>query len=231
MDTASPRLARSDQHDVELRPLQPQSTPEPVSPRVEVVHGTRAQITRELIIEGERAEAIWQIYHDSFVPLQELAMQQHLWSREVILDELADPRIVKIVGTADGEPVGLCMVTNELEVVPMISPEFLRARYPEQASRNAIFYGVVIFVRSGYRGRTLFARLGTHAGQEAASQGGVIIFDVCSFNRVQASLDDNLRRLAQSFPNSSMDLLDQQSWFAIEVPEPLEDFSRRRVRR
>ena len=41
---------------------------------------------------------------------------------------------------------------------------------------------------------------------------------MCAFNRVNASLDDNLRRLASSFPQSSMELLDQQSWFAIEVP-------------
>jgi hypothetical protein len=59
----------------------------------------------------------------------------------------------------------------------------------------------------------------------------VIVFDVCSFNRERASLDENLRRLAQPFPHSTMELLDQQSWFAIAVPEPLSDLARIRPRR
>lgn len=231
MTTSTPAVAGSAGADQDA-PSEANRIEDDVVPLLEpLTSAPRAQITRELTIVGERAEALWQIYHEAFAPLAELAMQQHLWTRDEILAELANPDIVKFVGTSGDEPVGLCMVTNELESVPMISPEFLRARYPEQAARNAIFYGVVIFVRTGYRGRTLFARLGTHAGQEAATKSGVIVFDVCSFNRMHASLDDNLRRLAQSFPNSSMDLLDQQSWFAIEVPQPLEDFSRIRPRR
>jgi hypothetical protein len=202
----------------------------PRLPEVEALVG-RPTISRELSIIGERAEMLWRVYEQSFAPLAALAMQQHVWTREEILAELANSSIVKFVGWQDGEPVGLCMVTSELDAVPMISPEFLRARYPEQASRDAVFYGIVIFVRVGYRGRTLFARLGTHAGQEAASRSGVIIFDVCSFNRANGAVDENLRRLAQAFPNSSMDLIDQQSWFAIEVPEPLSEFRRGRARR
>ncbi|MFT3854909.1 MAG: hypothetical protein QM733_19550 [Ilumatobacteraceae bacterium] len=232
METAPPRLASFTSPEAESAEPVFAVADDVVVPRLDrQPTSPRARIVRELAIVGERAEAIWQLYHEAFEPLRELALQQHLWSREEILAELANPRIVKFVGMSGDEPVGLCMVTNDLSAVPLISPEFLRARYPEQAARDAIFYGIVIFVRAGYRGRTLFARLGTHAGQEAASSCGVIVFDVCAFNREHASLDDNLRRLARSFPNSSMDLVDQQSWFAIEVPEPLEDFSRLQVRR
>ena len=148
-------------------------------------------------------------------------MQQHLWSREEVLAELADERIVKYIGWSDDRPVGLGMITRHLELVPMISPTFLRRRFPDQADRNAIFYGVMIFVRPEYRGKTMFARLGTHMAEETAQAGGVVLFDVCSFNRENGSLDQNLGRLVRPFPHSSMSMVDQQTWFAIELPETI----------
>jgi hypothetical protein len=185
----------------------------------------RTHVTRQLVIEGDAAEAIWEMYEEAFAPLDELAAQRHLWTREEVLAELANPAIVKFVGWSGDYPVGLAMITNELELVPMISPAFLRRRFPEQAARNAIFYGIVIFVRNGFRGKTLFARLSALMGQETALHGGVVLFDVCSHNREHRAVDHNLGRLAGPFRNSSMTLIDQQSWFAIELPEPLEKMS------
>lgn len=187
----------------------------------------RTQLTRELVIDGERAEALWEMYREAFVPLEALAVQQHLWSKREIIDELANDQIVKFVGWNGDTPVGMCMITHNLELVPMISPSFLRLRFPEHARRDAIFYGIMIFVSTGYRGKTLFARLGTHMAQETALHSGVVLFDMCSFNRENGSLDVNLGRLARPFAHSSMSLVDQQSWFAVELPEPLENFSDR----
>jgi hypothetical protein len=182
----------------------------------------RTHVTRVLVVVGDDAEAIWQMYEEAFTPLDELAAQRHLWTREEVLAELANPAIVKFIGWSGDYPVGLAMVTNELELVPMISPAFLRHRFPEHAARNAIFYGIVIFVRAGFRGKTLFARLGALMGQETALHGGVVLFDVCSYNREHAAVDANLGRLAVPVPNSAMTMVDQQSWFAIELPEPLD---------
>ena len=88
-------------------------------------------ITHELSIIGTQAESLWEAYRTTFEPLAELAVLQHLYSRDEVLAELANPRIIKIVGWQDGKPVGLAMVTNSLEDVPQISPAFLRSRYPD----------------------------------------------------------------------------------------------------
>lgn len=185
----------------------------------------RTRVSRELVITDERAEALWEMYRDAFEPLEALAIQQHLWSRQEILDELANEEIVKFIGWNDDVPVGLAMLTKNLDLVPMISPKFLRSRFPEHAARDAIFYGIAIFVRNGYRGKTLFARLGTHMAQETALSAGVVLFDICSFNREHGSLDVNLGRLARPFTNSAMSMVDQQSWFAVDFPTPLQDFT------
>jgi hypothetical protein len=182
----------------------------------------RTTTTRELVIVGERAEALWEMYTDAFTPLETLAIQRHLWSRKEVLSELASEEIVKFVGWSGEVPVGLCMLTNNLDLVPMISPAFLRDRFPEHAARNAIFYGIMIFVRRGFRGKTMFARLGTQMAQETAVHAGVVLFDMCAFNRENGSLGDNLGKLARPFAGSAMSLVDQQSWFAVELPKPLE---------
>jgi hypothetical protein len=187
---------------------------------------SRTRTTRELVIVGGRAEALWEMYRDAFTPLQTLAIQRHLWSRREILDELANEQIIKFVGWSGEVPVGLCMLTNNLDLVPMISPDFLRSRFPEQAQRDAIFYGIMIFVRPGFRGRTMFARLGTLMAQETALSSGVVLFDMCAFNRDNGSLDDNLGKLARPFAGSSMSLVDQQTWFAVELPTALDSGAR-----
>jgi hypothetical protein len=187
---------------------------------------SRTRTTRELAIVGARAEALWEMYTDAFTPLETLAIQRHLWSRHEILAELANEEIVKFVGWSGEVPVGLCMLTNNLDLVPMISPDFLRSRFPEQARRNAIFYGIMIFVRPGFRGKTMFARLGTLMAQETALSSGVVLFDMCAFNRDNGSLDDNLGKLARPFAGSSMSLVDQQTWFAVELPNPLDGGAR-----
>ncbi|MEZ5294854.1 MAG: 1-acyl-sn-glycerol-3-phosphate acyltransferase [Ilumatobacteraceae bacterium] len=131
-------------------------------------------ITHEDVIDGHDAELLWEAYHANFHPLAELAILQHLYSRDEVLAELANPRILKIVGRQGGRPVGMGMVTNSLEDVPQISPAFLRARHPDHAERNAIYFGILVMVSPDHRGRTLFSRLYTEMWQVPARAGGVL---------------------------------------------------------
>lgn len=86
-------------------------------------------ITHEQSIIGIEAETLWEAYRTNFEPFAELAVLQHLYSRDEVLAEFRNPRILKIVGWQDDRPVGLAMVTNSLDDVPQISPAFLRAKY------------------------------------------------------------------------------------------------------
>lgn len=175
------------------------------------------------MVTGESAEKLWEAYHHNFEPLEDLAVLQHLYTREEMLEEFANPNIHKIVGWQGGVPVGLAMVTNSLEDVPQISPRFLRRRYPEHAARNAIYFGILVMVSPGVRGLTLFSRLSTELWQVAARDGGVLVWDVCDFNRLTFDAETLAKRIADNFPRSSVDVLDRQTWFVAELPEPIAD--------
>lgn len=178
-------------------------------------------ITHESSITGAAAEALWESYRENFEPLAELAILQHLYTRDEMLAEFANPRILKIVGWQGGVPVGLGMVTNSLEDVPQISPRFLRARYPQHAERNTIYFGILVMVAPGLRGRTLFSRLYTELWQVPATAGGVLVFDICDFNRDAFQADALAQRIADSFPRSDLQVLDRQTWYVAELPEPI----------
>lgn len=183
-------------------------------------------ITHELSITGSAAETLWEAYRTNFEPLAELAVLQHLYPKAEVLAEFANPRIVKIVGWDGDRPVGLAMITNSLEDVPQISPAFLRSRYADHAARNAIFVGILVMVAPGVRGLTLFSRLSTELWQVAASAGGVMVFDICDFNRTNFGAEKVAQRIADSFPRSDLQVLDRQTWYVAELPEPLANYPR-----
>ncbi|MCU1390164.1 MAG: hypothetical protein JWL72_3502 [Ilumatobacteraceae bacterium] len=178
-------------------------------------------ITHETTVTGATAEALWEAYYANFKPLGPLAILQHCYPQEVVMAEFANPRITKIVGWQDGIPVGLAMVTNSLEDVPQISPEFLRAAYPEHAARNSIFFGILVMVAPGVRGLTLFSRLSIELWQIPAEAGGVLVYDVCDFNRITFDAATLSQRIADNFPQSSLKVIDRQTWYAAELPNPI----------
>lgn len=197
-------------------------------PSLELPTGRRGPsgITHELIVDGSDAEILWEQYYEAFAPLEELALLSHMYPRATFDDLLADARVVKIVAWRNGRPAGLSMVTNRLEVVPQISPAFLRRRYPDQAEREAIWFGIILFVAPALRRSTVFARLMLASGELAASDDGVIVMDVCEHNLRTTGWEANLGALASLFPRSAVERIDSQSYWGVTLPESVGDGQR-----
>jgi len=182
---------------------------------------TTITVTHERSVVGPLAETLWNDYLTNFGPLADLAILRHVDTREEFLAQLANPRIVKIICWIGNEPRALGMVTNSLEDVNEVSPPFLRAKYPEHAARDAIFVGMLVMVSQPLRGKTLFSRLYTELWQVPALAGGVLIFDVCEFNRTLFNTDQLAQQIASAFPHSEVEVADRQTWYAIRLPEPI----------
>lgn len=178
-------------------------------------------ITHERVLEGATAEALYESYLENVGPLAEVAVLRHVDTKVDMLRQFANPRIQKIVAWQANEPVGLAMVTNSLEDVSEISPQFLRNRFPEHAARDAIYIGMLVMVSKKLRGLTVFNRLYTELWQVPAQAAGVLVYDVCEFNRTMFDVDALSERIASVFPRSSVELLDRQTWFVADLPEPI----------
>lgn len=204
---------------VDLPPPAPPASTESVLRRFG--GGAPVVISHERVVDGSDADILWEAYRANFEPLADLAVQQQSSDRGEMLAEFADPRITKIVAWEGGVPVGLGMVTNCFDAVPDVSAEFLRAKFPEQAARDAVYIGMYVMVAPGHRGLTLFQRLYLEMWQLPALVGGLLVFDVCEFNRTTFDTDALAARIAANFPRSSVDVLDRQTWYVAELPEPL----------
>jgi hypothetical protein len=128
--------------------------------------------------------------------------------------------VFKVVGWVNGRPVGLAAVTNELELVPQISPPFLRRKYPEHAARNAILFGVFVYVDPAVKTSTMFARLIAGMGQITAMFRGVVACDVSQIN-CDAGVADGIGRVVGWFPETSWEQIDSQNYFAASFTAPL----------
>lgn len=178
----------------------------------------RATVGVETAPDPRIWDDLWDLYYTAFEPLQELALLNHLYPRASFDELLADERVSKLIAWVDGRPIGLAMITNELDIVPQISPPFLRRLYPDAAERQAVFFGIMIFVAESHRRTTAFARLIAGMGQITAQMGGVVVFDICRHNLEASELDRQLNTISRWFPGSSFEQVDEQRYYAATLP-------------
>ena len=87
------------------------------------------EVDRDLT--GSRAERLYDVYLECFGRCAPGPRPGTSSRAAEFLDEMSDPRIVKYtVWRSEGEPVALATVTNDLEAVTWVSPDFFAARYP-----------------------------------------------------------------------------------------------------
>ncbi|HEV8298558.1 MAG TPA: hypothetical protein VGQ20_14730 [Acidimicrobiales bacterium] len=190
-------------------------------PQPQAANHRREEVTISAVIDDELIPELWQLYAEAFEPMRELALLCHLYPRELFEELVADARVFKVIGWRDGQPVAFAAVTNVLDLVPQISPPFLRRRYPEQALRQAIFFAMFICVAERFRTSTMFARLIAGMGQVAATREGLVVCDISQVNR-DADLDSLIGRIVNWFPGSRFDEIDSQHYYAAVLPETLD---------
>jgi hypothetical protein len=49
----------------------------------------------------------------------------------------------------------------------------------------------------------------------------VLVFDICDFNREMFGAEKLAHRIADSFPHSAVQVLDRQTWYVADLPEPI----------
>ena len=135
------------------------------------------------IITGSRAERLYGVYLECFSPLRTRAAARHVLTRREFLAEMSDLRIVKYtVWRSEDEPVALATVTNDLEAVTWVSPDFFAARYPEHAARGAIYYLGMAMVAPQRGQFRLLERVVRQLAAACVASRGVLAYDVCEFN-------------------------------------------------
>lgn len=178
---------------------------------------TRGGITVTCIkdVTPDLIAQFWPLYEQAFGPLRILAAARHVLTHVEFSDEISDPRVWKYVAAdADGQPIGLTTLTNDLTSVPWISPEYFAHHYPEQWSRQAVFYMGFSLVDPTLRHTRVFLSMLRPTSLRVASQRGVCAYDVCGYNDASFDFGAGIERLLHRLSEVHVAPIDVQTYYA-----------------
>jgi hypothetical protein len=153
----------------------------------------------------------WQLYHEAFKELNAFAVQRHLMYRAEL-----DARVQKYICLDDdGAMCGLSTYTNDLDAVPLISPQYFARRWPQHYAERRIWYVGFVAVRDGAP-LTTFSSL-IAAMHETSTRGALTALDVCSRTDEVRHLPRSVRVLLHRIGGRvRMERLDEQSYWLYE---------------
>ena len=160
---------------------------------------------------------LWEIYLAAFEGLRtRAAARQVLWAEE-FRTEMEDPRVWKYVAFDElGDPVGLATMTNQLDTVPWISPEFYAARHPQEAARDALYYIPFVCTDPSRARSGFYTMIFTAFVSRVAAVSGVIAYDICTFNNQSIGFAARMADWQLRFGARSVEQIDSQNYYVAE---------------
>jgi hypothetical protein len=143
-------------------------------------------------VQDDLIEPAWTLYHDAFEGLNSLTVQRHLMYRSEFDDVMLDERVQKYlaIDDDDGALRGLSTYTNDLDAVPLISPQYFARRWPKHFAERRVWYCGFVAVQDDQRAARAFGELVEAMYLVAAAQDGIIGLDICRHN-------DDARRMSR----------------------------------
>jgi hypothetical protein len=171
------------------------------------------------VVAGERLEQAWKLYELAFDELRAKAVQRHLMHRAEFDDVMADDRVQKYVAYDDDDRlVGLATYTNDLDAMPLISPEYFADRWPNYYAQRRIWYLGFFAVHPQHRGSGMFELVIERLWDSVRADRGVAALDICARNHAIGLPIAIQRTLEGLTPDVVTTAIDQQTFWAYELP-------------
>jgi hypothetical protein len=173
------------------------------------------RFTRETVVTDAPAEALYRLYRPAFEPLKVRSAARQVLTRSEFLEQMRDDRVDKYVAWEnDTDPIGMITLTRSLESVPWISPEYFAARYPDQWSRNAIYYlGIILAHPRNHTARFLdtIVRLSL---EPLADERALIAYDMCHYI-ASRRLAERVAAVVREYTGIEAEELDRQLYYGV----------------
>lgn len=169
------------------------------------------RFTRQRVVHDEHIPTFHELYRAAFDPLKSRSAARQVLTPPEFVDQMTDPRVVKYVAwTAHGQPVGMTTLTNDLDAIPWVSPDYFAEHYPEQWVRQAVYYLGFTLTHPMQR-RQRFVETMLRVGiEEMVAERAVLAFDVCAFNHDVLRFGERLESVLADFPGSTLEAIDTQ---------------------
>jgi hypothetical protein len=177
----------------------------------------------ELIVTSQLEDdnrEYWSLYQDAFQTLRAEAVQRHLMFDTEFKELMADPRVTKYLvrDEVKNQPVALTTLTNDLDAVPLISPDYFAHKYPELFAQKQIWYNSFVAVAPEYQGSQAMSLLIERLCQDIDTVGGMFVLDICE-HKSRRLLAMGVERMAgRHLPGLQRTRLDAQVFWGYEFP-------------
>jgi ribosomal protein S18 acetylase RimI-like enzyme len=169
-------------------------------------------------IPAQLAETAWQLYVEAFDELRSAAVQRHVMLREEFEDLMRDRRVAKCLGYSGERLCALSTVTNQLDAVSLVSPDYFQRHWPAQFSAGRIYYIVFLGIHPDCRSTGLFERMCEEMYRVAGAAPGLVVFDVCRRNQEYRFPQAIRAALEQVHGEVRPHRLDEQTYWLYELP-------------
>lgn len=141
------------------------------------------QVRAETVVDGADLEVLHPLYLRAMAPLVTRAAARHVLTRAEFDEEMADPRIVKVMVRDDsGLPCGLTTLTQDLTAVPWVNPSYFWSRFPDAFGRDALYYLGYIFIDPDRRRSHALLLMASEIRRQLEVARAVVAFDTCAYN-------------------------------------------------
>jgi hypothetical protein len=175
------------------------------------------RFTREHRVEPEMTLVFHELYERAFGPLRTRAIGRQVLTESEFAAQMVDETVTKYVAwDDDNHPVGMCAMTQRLENVPWISPEYFAERYPDHWERDAIWYFNFVLAHPSHRHARFIDQLIAVGIGELVEQRAICAYDICAYNDVTLGLGT---RFAKSFERATgvvPRLADTQDYYTLD---------------
>ncbi|WP_066913424.1 hypothetical protein [Millisia brevis] len=188
----------------------------PADPYIDASRDEDIRVSVEETLTTAEVEELYALYEAAFGPLRIRAAARHVLTHEEFLEEVTNPLVSKILArNRSGEIEGMMTVTNHLETVPWISPEYYRHQYPEHASRSAIYYLGFAVVRPSSQNARVYHKMVRRTADQLVRERAILAFDIARINNAGNGLAETTEKLFNSFARVSFDTVDVQTYYAV----------------
>lgn len=176
----------------------------------------------ERSIPAAALEGAWILYNRAFDELRRTAIQRHVMFREEFDQVMADDRVWKYRGVdpADDTCVtALATFTNDLESMPLISPDYFAHRWAELYAGRRIWYIGFFAIDPACRGSGIFEWVIAHMWEQVLESRGIALLDICRRNE-NLGLPQGIHQVLLSLtPGTRASRADEQTFWLYE-PDP-----------
>ncbi|MBB5874403.1 hypothetical protein F4553_007837 [Allocatelliglobosispora scoriae] len=171
------------------------------------------------VLDDAQLVQAWEMYVSAFAELRAAAAQRHVMNRREFDEVMTDERVAKYlaIDAATGRLAGLATFTNDLDAMPLISPDFFARRWPDLFAQRKVWYLGFFAVEPAYRSSGTFEEVIAEMWAEIRVAGGLAALDICGQNAALGLPRAIQRTLEALTPQVKTEQMDVQTYWSFEL--------------